>query len=240
LSNHSSVEKAGLRPLWRYIGGMVVRPRATLDRLAAESTIRWAVLLQALGLLIGWGNVALFALAGQDWLGTKPLLQDPAVITLFGHLRVPLEHYVPFFVVMLPLLLLVGLVLPAAVVQLLSKIWGGRGTFEQMVNTLVFSLGVPELLLASTAELLGSVPANLLSGHPYWWVAAMNGEFGPVVGFLWNFYVIGIYATAQYLWAIALGTIAIRRVQKIPWWAAILTMTIALALWILLVSTLVR
>ena len=104
MSNHSSVGKAGLRPLWRYIGGMVVRPRATLDRLAAESTIRWAVLLQALGLLIGWGNVALFALAGQDWL----------------------------------------------------------------------------------------------------------------------------------------GTIAIRRVQKIPWWAAILTMTTALALWILLVSTLVR
>jgi len=232
--------KTGLGLLWRYIGGMVVRPRATLNRLAAEPTIRWAVLFECLGLLIGWGNVALFALAGQDWLGTKPLLQDPAVITLFGHLRVPLDHYVPFFVIILPLLTLIGLVLPAAVAQLLSKIWGGRGSFEQMINTLVFCLGVPALFLASTAEVLGGVPANLLSGRPYWWVAAMEGEFGPAVGVLWNFYVVGIYATAQYLWAIALGSIAIRQVQKIPWWAAILTMTTAFALWMLLVSTLVR
>ena len=142
MQDHATVESSGLGQLFRYIGGMVVRPRATLDHLAAEPTIRWAFLLEGLGLLIGWGNVAFFALAGQNWLGTKPLLEDPAVVTLFGHLRIPLDSYVPFFVVLLPLLSLLGLVLPAGLAQLLSKIWGGRGTFEQMVNTLVFSLSL--------------------------------------------------------------------------------------------------
>jgi hypothetical protein len=33
----------------------------------------------------------------------------------------------------------------------------------------------------------------------------MNGEFGPVVAALWNFYVIGIYTIAHDLWIVALG-----------------------------------
>ena len=59
----------------------------------------------------------------------------------------------------------------------------------------------------------------------------MNGEFGPIVAALWNFYVIGIYSIAFDLWIIVLGTIAIRRVQGIPWWAAALISLFGYLLW---------
>jgi hypothetical protein len=39
--------------------------------------------------------------------------------------------------------------------------------------------------------------------------------------------VIGGYATLQYAWALALGSLAIRRVQKIPPWAATVTMLVS-------------
>jgi hypothetical protein len=81
---------------------------------------------------------------------------------------------------------------------------------------------------------------SLLSGHDYWWVAAMAGEFGPVVGTVWNAYVIGIYATLQYAWAMALGSLAIRRVQKVPLWAAVVTMLVSFGTWMVIVTTFVR
>jgi hypothetical protein len=59
--------------------------------------------------------------------------------------------------------------------------------------------------LTSQQKAKTGVPMNLISGHPYWFTAAMNGEFGPVVAALWNFYVIGIYTIAHDLWIVALG-----------------------------------
>jgi len=81
---------------------------------------------------------------------------------------------------------------------------------------------------------------NLLSGHKYWWVTAMQGGFGPTVGAIWNFYVIGVYVIFQYVWAIALGGIAIRRIQRIPMWAATLTMLVSFAVYMVISSTFVR
>jgi hypothetical protein len=91
---------------------------------------------------------------------------------------------------------------------------------------------LPTILICSLNDLLFTVPANLISGHPYWYTAAMNGEFGPVVAAVWNFYVIGIYTIAHDLWCIVLGAIAIRRVQGIPWWTAALISPFAYVLWV--------
>jgi hypothetical protein len=89
----------------------------------------------------------------------------------------------------------------------------------------------PALLIRSLSELVFGVPVNLISGHPYWWAAAMNGEFGPVTAAVWNFFVIGIYAVGHDLWIIVLGTLAIRRFERVPVWAAALVMVISYALW---------
>ncbi len=140
----------------------------------------------------------------------------------------------------MPLLALLSLVLYAGVAHLMSKLWGGQGTFEQMVNTLTFASVVPNIVVAGTSEWVFSVPMDLLTGQPYWWITAMRGEFGPVVSAVWNFYVSGVYIGLQWVWIIALGSIAIRRIQHIPTWAAILTMLVTFAFSMSLSSVFVR
>jgi hypothetical protein len=213
-----------MRQLSRYFWDTIVRPRTNFDALAAERTVRWAVAAACLPVLQIWGNVTLHAAFGFDWLGTRPLLTDPTFVGGFGHWRVNLVDWVPVFVGLMPLLALLGLVINAGVAHLMCKLWDGQGSFEQMVNALTFASVVPNLLVAGISEWVFGVPMGLITGHPYWWNAAMQGEFGPVVGAVWNFYVLGVYIGLQWAWTIALGSIAIRRVQRIPAWAAVLTM----------------
>ena len=229
-----------MRQLIRYFWGTIVRPCATFEALAGERTVRWAVMLACLPVLQVWGNMALHAAFGLDWLGTRPILSDPTFVGGFGHLRIGLARWVLVFAALMPLLTLFGLVVMPGVAQLMSKLWGGQGTFEQMVNVLAFATLVPNLVIAGTSEWLFSVPMDLLSGHRHWWVEAMQGEFGPTIGAVWNFYVIGVYAVFQYVWSIALGSLAIRRIQRIPMWAAILTMLVSFAASMVIVTTFVR
>ena len=221
-----------MKQFFGYFWGVIAHPRAAFDELARQSSIRPAVILMVFGLLLGYLNFLLTILFSSDWLGTRRELLDPTYVGFFGRLQVRLEIWVPiFFIALAPILSFLGLVVLPGLAQVLSKLWHGRGTFEGSVNTLGFALGVPAIVIHSTTELVYTVPANLISGHPYWWAAAMNGEFGPVVAALWNFYVIGIYSIAFDLWIIVLGTIAIRRVQGIPWWAAALISLFGYILW---------
>jgi hypothetical protein len=127
---------------------------------------------------------------------------------------------------------LLGLVVMPGLAHVLGKFWHGQGAYEQMVNTLAYAQA-PSILVRSVVNdvVLGGVPANLITGHPYAFTAAMNGEFGPAVATLWWVYMMGIYIVGIDLWVIALGTIAIRHVERIPWWAAALIMAFAYGLW---------
>ena len=221
-----------LREFFSYFWGTLIRPRATFDDLARQSSIRPAVTLVVFGLLLGWLNLLLTIVFGSDWLGTRRELLDPTYVGFFGHLQVGLEDWVLiFFIALVPLVSLLRLVVVPGLAHVLSKLWRGQGTFEGSVNALSFALGVPAIAIRSVSELLFTVPANLISGHAYWWMAAMNGEFGPLVATLWSFYVIGIYSIAHDLWVIILGASAIRRVQGIPWWAAALISLFGYVLW---------
>lgn len=216
-----------------YFWGTITRPRATFDRLAGQTSVRPAAALMVFGLLVGWLNLLLFIAFGYDWLGTRRDLLDPTYVGLFGQLRVGLENYVPIFHLAVgPLLGLLGLVVMPGLAQVLSKLWRGQGTFEQMVNTLVYSQA-PSVLVRTLANdmVLGGVPANLLTHHPYAFTAAMNGEFGPVAAALWWIYMMGFYILATDAWVVVLGAIAIRRIQRIPWWAAALISAFSYFLW---------
>jgi len=229
-----------VRQLFRYFRGTVVRPSTTFEALASERSVRWAVMLTCLPVLQVWGNIALHAAFGLDWLGTRPMLSDPTFVAGFGHLRIGLANWVPVFAALMPLLVLLGLVIIPGVVQLMSKRWQGQGTFEQMFNAMAFAIIVPNMVIGATSEWLFSVPMDLIYGHPYWWNAAMQGEFGPVIGRMWNLYVFGIYIGFQYGWQIFLGSTAIRRIQKIPAWAAVLIMFVAFAVSMFVESVFVR
>ena len=222
-----------LRKFLGYFWGMLTRPKTTLDELAGQTSIWPAVMLAGLSLVLTWLNLLLFIIFRQDWLGTRRDLLDPTYVGFFGHLPVGLEDYVPIFhLVITPLLSLLGLAILPGLVQVLSKLWHGQGTYEQMVNTLAYAQA-PSILIRTILNdmLLGGVPANLLTGHPYAFSGAMNGEFGPAVAAIWWAYMLGVYIVGIDLWIVTLGTVAIRRVQRIPWWAAALVMLFAYLVW---------
>jgi len=213
---------------------MIVRPKATLDELAKETSIRYAVMLAVLELLLTLLNLLLFTVFGYDWLGTRRELADPTYVGFFGRMPVNLENYVWIFNLLInPIMTLVGLFFLPGLAQVLGKLWHGRGIFEQMVNALVFAVGVPSLIISSLLNdyLLGGVLPNLLTGHPYAFTAAQTGEFGPLVRTLWWVYILGIYIFAKDVWSIALGALAIRRIQAIPTWAGVLVMLLGYMIW---------
>jgi hypothetical protein len=208
-----------VKKFFGYFWGVIAHPRATFDELARQTSIRPAVMLVGFTLCLAYLNFLLTSLSGSDWLGTRRELPDPTYLFFYGRVPVRLEHWVTIWFTIFPLLSLLGLAAVPGLAHLLSKLWRGKGTFEGTVNALTLA-STPAILIGCGSELLFTVPANLISGHPYWWTAAMNGEFGPAVAALWNFYVIGIYTIASDLLTIVLGAIAIRRVQGIPGWAA--------------------
>lgn len=208
----------------RYCLGTIAHPRSTFEALAAETSVRWAFLLACFPVAQVWGNMGLHAFFGLDWLGTRPLLSDPTFIAGFGYWRIDLAHWVPVFAVVLPFMTVLSIVTTAGLAQLLSKAWGGRGTFEQMVNTLTFASVIPNLVIGAVSEWVFGVPMDLITGQRYWWQAAMRGDLGPTVSVLWNGYVFGLYIIVQWGWTVVLGSVAIRRVQRVPVKAAVVIM----------------
>jgi hypothetical protein len=229
-----------MRQLISYFWGTMRRPGPTFEAVGGERTVRWALIAASLGPLQVWGNMAVHSAFGLDWLGTRPDLAEPTFVGGFGYVRIGLANWVPIFAALMPLLFLLNLMIMPGVAQLMSKLWHGQGTFEQMVNTMAFAVAVPGVVIAAATEWLFGVPIDLLSGHGYWWTAAMHGEFGPTIAAIWNFYVIGVYSTFQYGWVIALGSIAIRRIQRIPVWAALLTSLVGFGVYVFIVSVFVR
>lgn len=223
-----------MRKFFHYFWSMIVHPKATIEELAQETSLRYAVVLVLFSLALTLFNLLLFAICGFDWLGTRRELPSPTYIGFFGRLSVGTDDYVTIFNFLInPLMALVGLTFIPGLAHLLAKIWRGAGTFEQMVNTLVFATGGPSIVISSVLNdmLLAGVLPNLLTGHPYAFTAAQTGEFGASVQTLWWVYMIGIYIFAKDAWAIALGTLAIRHIQKIPIWAAALIMLFGYTLW---------
>ena len=216
-----------------YIWGVIIRPKATFDELAQLTSIRYAVMAIVLVYPLQYLNLLLFTVFGYDWLGTRRELPDPTFVGFFGRMPIGVEDYLPvFFFVVMPLLVLLGPVIVPGLVHVLSKIWRGGGTFEQMVNTLGFAQAPAALFAVLVNDMiLGGVPANLIAGHPYAFTAAMNGEFGALWSTIIWVYMFGVYMFGMGLWTIILGTIAIRRVQRIPTWAAALIMTFSYILW---------
>lgn len=228
-----------MKQFLRYFWGVMIHPRATFDALANERTVRWGIVAAFLGTFQVWGNIALNALFGLDWLGTHEILADPTMIGGFGHWRVNRADYLPALVILMPVLSIFDLCITVGIAHLMSKHWRGQGTFEQMVNTLAFAGAVPNIVIGAATEWIFTAPMALLTGDPYWWTNAMAGKYG-VVSVVWNIYFWGVYLGLQYAATIVLGSIAICRVQKIPAWAAVVTMTITFVAMMFLASFIIR
>jgi hypothetical protein len=170
-----------------------------------------------------WGNVALFSAFGFDWLGTKPILADPTFVAGFGHWRVTRAEFVPVFVALMPLLGLWGLLLTTGTALLIGKLWGGQGTFEQLVTTGICHSYRHHDRRRQRMALWCSDQSDQRAFHR--WVAAMSGEWGrprhdP------NRTCLGVFRR-QWAWQIARQS-AIRRVRR-SGWAAVVMMLVTFA-----------
>lgn len=223
-----------------YLPGIVRRPFGTLDSLAQERSVWIGFMPMAIyaGLaIIHW--IIFGVLYGWDYLGTKPLLSDPIFVGGFGYWKVKLDQpwmLVPLWCVLNPLIWVVV----AGFAQVITRLWDGKGAFEQGLNTLGFTFFVPLILIQSVSEWIFTIPANTLSGDRYWWVNAMTGGYGPTVSILWNAFVIGIYGIATYTWVIVLSIIAIKRVQRVSYSQAIVAGCFTFFVALFLYSTFVR
>ena len=218
--------------------GMLVHPRKTIDALACEQSVRLAIILAASGVLQAWINNAIFAIFGFDYLGSRPLLSDPTYVGGMGYLRVSPDQFRPLFPLFILLTAIYSVMIPPAAAHLLSKIWHGRGTFEQMLNVLVYA-ATPTLAIAWASEWLTGVPLNVLSGSRYFYTDAMQGNFGPTVAAVWTAYSIAVYVI-PWTWSFVLAVMAIHRVQRVPLWSAVAIQGVAFGLYLLLLSTFIR
>jgi hypothetical protein len=166
------------------------------------------------------------------------MLPDPTYVGGFGYLHVSADQWLPIFAAFMPLNAVYGLVVVPGIAHVLCKMWRGRATFEQMVNLLVFTT-VPSLFVGWASEWLTGVPLSVLTGQPYFYAAAMQGVYGATFAALWTTYSVAVYAV-PWTWGIVLGILAIRRVERVPAWAASVAMLVAFGLNLLIVSTFVR
>ena len=230
--------QSSARKVLRYGWGMLAHPRPTIDTLALERTVRFAIIIALLGVAQAWSNNAAFAALGFDYLGSAPLLTNPTYVGGMGYLRLAPEEFRVLFPAFILITAVYSLLVPTATAQLLSKLWRGRGTFEQMVNVLAFA-ATPTLVIGWLSEWLTGVPLNLLTGSAYFYTDAMQGRFGPTVATLWTVYSIAVYVV-PWTWSFVLSVIGIHRVQRIPYPAAALIHLIGFSLNMLLISTFIR
>ncbi len=230
--------QSSARKVLRYGWGMLAHPRATIDALALEQTVRFAIIIALLGVAQAWINNAVFAAVGFDYLGSAPLLTNPTYVGGMGYLRIAPEQFRLLFPGFILVTAVYGLLVPAATAQLLSKVWHGRGAFEQMLNVLAFA-ATPTLVIGWLSEWLTGVPLNLLTGSAYFYTDAMQGRFGPTLATFWTVYSMAVYIV-PWTWSFVLSVIAIHRVQRIPYSAAAFIHLIGFSLNMLLVSTFIR
>jgi hypothetical protein len=233
-ASRRGVARRVVREAW----GMLVHPGTTIDALACEHTVRLAIILASFGVLQAWVNNAAFAMFGFDYLGSRPLLSDPTYVGGMGYLRVSPDQFRPLFPLFILVTAIYGILIPPATAQLLSKLWHGRGTFEQTVNVLVFAT-TPTLVVGWLSEWLTGVPLNLLSGSRYFYTDAMQGNFGPAVAAAWTAYSVAVYVI-PWTWSFILSVIGIRRVQQVPVWSAVFIHMVGFGLYMLLMSTFIR
>lgn len=238
---YSRSKKPFIARLTYYLWGTIRHPGPTFAELAGERHI----LTGALPILVYFGLALVHgllrnAIHGQQ-IGSEPMLADPTFVGGFGYLRLSAEAYrrgwaTVFVAVMLPTMWIAA----GGFAYVLSRLWGGKGSFEANLNTIGFAIFVPWLVIQSTSEIIFGIPFNLMFDTAFWWVEAMMGVYGPTVALVWNIFVIGIYSTLTYLWSILLAAAAVRKTNGVSTPAALLTAVISFGLAVFLFSLVVR
>ena len=203
-----------MRRFWAYLGGTVIRPHSTFTRLLADPH----------HLAYGVGVTALMGL-----LYTLTVIGMAIVkmeITTPPWLIIPAENYYFWQIFFAAPVFLAGWILAAGLVQLLSKPFGGAGTFEGTLAVLGFAMTIP-CFVTWIPETLGTV--LMLTGvmtQEQWLAITARPGFWQIFAQAYLFVALG--------WYLLLFPIAVAVAQKVRWWGAVVVgavTLVAVGLW---------
>jgi hypothetical protein len=222
-------------PVFKRMGGMLLRPARTARVLAADKSLK-----PAAGLVIFFGilNSLLFLASHlrRDYPPPPEVLEiwvehwgEGVMLPFFN---VPAESYRGFqAAIMLPFCLAIWMLMGGSA-RLAASLFGGRGSYETYLRITGFTF-FSAWLIAASVDLLhsGLFQDAVLRG--------LQGEYGATVDFLLTIFMPLVYAL---LYGLAGANIAIaaRAVEKFSWWKAALVGIAAFAWPMTLVSSVVR
>ena len=206
-----------MKRFWAYLGGTVIRPRSTFTRLVADPH----------HLAYGVGAQALIGLLYT--LTVIGLAMVKAKIMVPPWVAIPAESYYFWEIFFAAPVFLAGWILAAGIVQLLSKPFGGTGTFEGTLAVLGFAMTVPAFV-TWIPETLGTI--LMLTGvmtQEQWLAIIAQPGFWQVFAQVYQFVALG--------WYFLLIPLAVAAAQKARWWGAVVIGLLTLGivgLWIFL------
>jgi hypothetical protein len=191
-----------LLTFFSYLGGTVVRPRKTFEQLLADPRR----LTYGIGALLLIGVLYTLTVAGLALAG--------ATIVVPAWIAIPADRYYYWEIFFGAPVYFAGWILAAGIVQLLSKPFGGRGSFEQSLAVLGFALTLPGFVtwIPETVE-----TGFLLTGamtQPEW--LELIERPGP-----WKV-IFQIYQVVALGWYLVLFPLAVRAVQRLRWLPSVL------------------
>ena len=195
---------------WSYLGGTVIKPRSTFHKLLNDSNH----LLYGLGAILLIGVLYTLTIIGLAVTNTE--IFTPAWIAI-----PPEQYYFREIFFAIPVLLL-SWILAAGLVQLISKPFKGRGSFEGSLAILGFALTIP-MFVTWIPETIGSV--LFLCGvmnQQDWLEITSNPGF-------WQVFSTG-YQFLAIIWYLILFPIATAIAQKVRWWQAVAVGITAMAI----------
>jgi hypothetical protein len=191
-----------------YYLGTILRPRRTFAALMADPRrLRFGLLALAIGMAL-YTLVYVFLVAG----GGAPSSFTP-------WLAIPRELYYSYNRYILAPSMFGCWLLAAGVGQLLSRLFGGQGTFEDMLS--VFGFGISIALLASV---LHDLPDSFLGAIGLLDLAAYEVVLNSPT--IWRVILLTLYSLS-FLWFIVLFSLGVSAAQRIRRGPAILVGVLA-------------
>jgi hypothetical protein len=195
---------------WHYLGGTVIKPRDTFTHLLADP--RQLVYGGKAVLLIGvLYTLTVIGLA----IARVPIAVEPWI-------AIPAEEYYFWEIFFGMPVFIMGWILAAGLVQLLSKWFKGSGTFEGVFAVLGFAMTVPMFVTWIVETLLTVLILIGVMSHTQWVEITARPGF-------WQVFGIG-YQLVALAWYLVLAPIAVAVTQKLRWWQATIVGTLTVVI----------
>jgi len=183
-----------------YFENTIIRPRRAFSELLSDPrrlkhgfiTFLIMVLLYTVGILF------------IAFSGAEPTMRPWLAIPSKNYYYWQTLFYAPVFIT--------GWILAAGVVQLLSRLFKGNGTFEDTASLLGFGIAVPTYVTLIPDTIGGFLAFLGIINQKEYTEFITHPGLGQI--FSWSLMLI------ELVWLITLFSVSVEKAQKLPWWKA--------------------